>query len=288
MHDTPINLWQGTQAADTATLIPFPAHGEGRTDIACIVCPGGSYFWLDRGNEGRVTARWLQSRGITAFLLEYRTAGLPAFMTRFRLARHTNRAYRSIHDIFMALNIVKSNAGQWGINPRHIGVLGFSAGGHMVLMAAEKDGCQQLSSLGITPGVTDLSPAFVGAVYPVVSFVDECTHKRSRRGLIGDFNAHHQELRRELSAELHVRADMPPVFLANCDDDTVVDPRNSRLLYEAMQRAGGSCEFHRYATGGHGFGGNEAATSPEAATWKQAFLNFIHAAISRPTARKNA
>jgi len=267
-----IDLWSGTCVKGHARLTYFPATGGNGT--ACIVCPGGSYFWLDRVNEGRLVAEWLQSNGITAFLLEYRTAGIPAFMTRFRFRSHNSRAHRSMQDVFMALNHVKNNAPALGIDSSRVGVLGFSAGGHIALMAAEKDGKKILSAININVS-TVLTPAFVGAVYPVVSFVDKCTHKRSRRGLIGDFNGHHDGLRRDLSAELNVSRDMPPLFLVSCDDDRVVDPRNSIILNDAMTACGARCEFHSYRTGGHGFGATDTLTTPEAASWKPAFLDFI-------------
>ena len=267
-----IDLWEGTETAGHAFLTPYPAdHGDG---TAVIVCPGGSYFWLDRVNEGAMVAQWLQSEGITAFMLEYRTAGVPAFITRFRLGGHIARAQRSMQDVFMAINYVRSRADEWGINPARVGVLGFSAGGHMALMAAEKNGREVLGALGID-NTGDLTPAFAGAIYPVVSFVDSCTHERSRRGLIGDFNGHHEELRRSLSAELNVRRDMPPVFLVGCDDDSVVDPRNHLLLSDALIKCGARHEYHRYATGGHGFGANDALTNTVTARWKQAFVDFL-------------
>lgn len=269
---TIIDLWSDSCVRGKARLVPFPAVGGSGT--ACIVCPGGSYFWLDRVNEGRMVAEWLQSNGITAFMLEYRTAGIPAFMTRFRLAGHMARACRSMQDVFMALEYVKSNASVWNIDPTRVGILGFSAGGHIALMAAEKDGRSILKSVGVT-ATQSLLPAFAGAVYPVVSFVDRCAHGRSRRGLIGDFNGHHDRLRRDLSAELNVTPSMPPVFLVSCDDDRVVDPRNSLLLIEAMISCGARLEYHRYETGGHGFGANDTLTTPEAAAWKPAFLEFL-------------
>ncbi len=271
LHTT-INLWQGTSVVGKARLTAFQATGGDGT--SCIVCPGGSYFWLDRVNEGRMVAEWLQSNGITAFLLEYRTAGVPAFMTRFRLRGHVARSMRSMQDVFMALEYVKANAACWGIDRDRVGVLGFSAGGHMALMSAEKNGRDLLAEVGIMTS-RDLSPCFVGAVYPVVSFVDRCVHKRSRRGLMGDFNGHHYRLRRELSAELNVSPDMPPLFLVSCDDDRVVDPGNSRILVDAMLSAGARMDYHRYKTGGHGFGVNVSLTTIEAAAWMPAFLDFV-------------
>lgn len=270
---TVIDLWHGMPTSGHALLTSYIApHGDG---TAVIVCPGGSYFWLDRVNEGAMVARWLRSEGITAFLLEYRTAGVPAFVTRFRLGGHIARAQRSMQDVFMAIYYVRSHAREFGVNPARVGVLGFSAGGHMALMAAEKNGREVLAALGIRTAC-DLTPAFAGAIYPVVSFVDKCTHERSRRGLLGDFNGHHEDLRRSLSAELNVRRDMPPVFLVGCDDDSVVDPRNHLLLSNALAECGARHEYHRYATGGHGFGANESLTSTDTARWKKSFIDFLH------------
>lgn len=273
-YHKPIELWAGTGVRAHARLTPFVADGAGATGTACIVCPGGSYFWLDRSNEGRTTALWLQRHGVTAFLLEYRTAGVAAFMTRFRLGGHVTRARRAMQDIFMAIDYVRRHAAQWSVDPGRIGVLGFSAGGHIALMAAEKDGDTVLRDVGIE-SVAPPVPAFAGAIYPVVSFVAPCAHGRSRRGLIGDFHGHHPELRRELSAELHARAGMPPVFIVSCDDDRVVHPDNSRLMAAALARCGARHEYHSYRTGGHGFGIGTRIPGADSAAWPAAFLQFL-------------
>lgn len=229
------------------------------TGTAVIVCPGGSYFWLDTHYEGDSVARWLNSNGIAAFVLEYHHAGWAAFAYHVRMPGRSFPA--GFNDLRDALAFVHDSATAYGIREDRIGCMGFSAGGHLVMYAAE-----QLAS-------TPLRPAFVVAGYPVVSMTADCTHRRSRRGLLGEFPSH--RLMDSLSVERHVPANCPPVFLMNCADDPVVDPRNSPLLDSALTVRNIPHRYERYKTGGHGFGATPSKTTAEAIGWTESFLEWL-------------
>ena len=255
-----VNIWEGVPNHTAVELTPYVAPGEG--NMAVIVCPGGSYFWHDINVEGHDVARWLLSNGISAFVLKYRTAGPMAFVTHYRLLWHGNRYPDPQDDLLQALRYVRRHAAEYGIDSTAVGAMGFSAGGHLVMSAAEL----------FQP---DQRPAFVVPVYPVVTMTHECVHKRSRRGLLGDSRAGDVALRDLLSLERHVPRDCPPVFLVNCKDDPVVDYRNSVLLDSALTAQGVGHVYIQYATGGHGFGASDTKGTSECRQWKAAFINWI-------------
>ncbi len=255
-----VNIWEGVPNHTAVELTPYVAPGKG--NMAVIVCPGGSYFWHDINVEGHDVARWLLSNGISAFVLKYRTAGPMAFVTHYRLLWHGNRYPDPQDDLLQALRYVRRHAVEYGIDSTAVGAMGFSAGGHLVMSAAEL----------FQP---DQRPAFVVPVYPVVTMTHECVHKRSRRGLLGDSRAGDEALRDLLSLERHVPRDCPPVFLVNCKDDPVVDYRNSVLLDSALTAQGVGHVYIQYATGGHGFGASDTKGTSECRQWKAAFINWI-------------
>ena len=244
-------------------LVYYPAEGEPKA--AVVVCPGGSYFWLDQEGEGSLVGGWLASQGIAAYVLHYRTAGVLDFITSYRLLLRGHRHPDMISDLQWALQTVREEF------DGPVGALGFSAGGHLVMSAAEFFGTD---FQGDADGV-NLRPDFVAPIYPVVSMRAPCTHKRSRIGLLGENRAGNRALRDSLSLELHVRLDTPPVFLLRCDDDPVVDPRNSDLLDAALTEKGVPHRYIRYRTGGHGFGANPAKFTEETARWQAAFLDWL-------------
>ena len=255
-----VNIWEGVPNHTAVELTPYVAPGEG--NLTVIVCPGGSYFWHDINVEGHDVARWLLGNGISAFVLKYRTAGPMAFVTHYRLLWHGNRYPDPQDDLLQALRYVRRHAAEYGIDSTAVGAMGFSAGGHLVMSAAEL----------FQP---DQRPAFVVPVYPVVTMTHECVHKRSRRGLLGDSRAGDEALRDLLSLERHVPRDCPPVFLVNCKDDPVVDYRNSVLLDSALTAQGVGHVYIQYATGGHGFGASDTKGTSECRQWKAAFINWI-------------
>lgn len=256
-----INIWEGTSVRHRVELTPYLVKGNTPAP-AVIVCPGGSYFWHDMVNEGSKVAEWLNANGISAFVPRYRTAYVPAFITHFRLLFRGNRYPDALNDLRQSLRLVRHQAQEYNIDTTKIGVMGFSAGGHLVMSAVE-----------LLP--RSEWPAFVVPVYPVVSFVDPCVHKRSRRGLLGDSREHNKQLCDSLSLERHVPQDCPPVFLINCKDDPIVNHRNAELLDSALTAKNVPHKFIQYKTGGHGFGASEKKGSAECRQWKAEFIKWF-------------
>ena len=255
-----VNIWEGVPGHKRVELTPFLAPGSGNT--AVVICPGGSYFWHDTTTEGYDVARWLQQNGISAFVLRYRTAMVPAFVTHFRYIFRGNRYPDPQEDLQRAITYIKARADEYGINTRRIGAMGFSAGGHLVMSAAEFFD-------------KDTRPAFVAPIYPVVSMTADCTHKRSRRALLGDSRENNRRLRDSLSLELQVPVDCPPVFLVNCKDDPIVDWRNSVLLDSALTAKNIPHRYIQYQTGGHGFGASDKKGTAECRQWRGEFLKWL-------------
>ena len=279
----PVRVWKGTSVhAPRVTLTPYLAAlpEDGAPAPAIIVCPGGSYFWLDVEREGEMVAEWLQSQGISAFLLQYRTGGWFDFTFRSRALFGGHQHPDMIEDLQRAIQLVRENAAGYGINPERVGAMGFSAGGHLVMSSAELFGTDFLAPHGIVTTVS-LRPDFVAPVYPVVTMEQECVHARSRRGLLGELRERDALLRDSLSLEKHVRADTPPVFLLNCVDDPIVDYRNANLLDSALTANKVPHFFVQYKIGGHGFGADPERFSEETKQWQATFLQWFNEQIMR-------
>ncbi len=250
-------------AAKQPLLTPYPADSAKNTGVAVIICPGGSYHWLDMKNEGMATAEWLQSEGINAFVLKYRVASISAWCLWYRLFGIGHKYPDMLDDVEEALATVYRQADSLGVDTARIGVLGFSAGGHLSMMSyAYND--------------TPYKPKFLGMIYPVVTMSDKTlTHKRSRRGALGVWRQFNHTMRDSLSLEKHVPDDCPPVFLLNCKDDPTVRYGNSVLLDSALTARHIPHEYIWYETGGHGFGASETKGTEESRQWKKAFLQWI-------------
>lgn len=221
--------------------VRLPARGNA-TGQAVIVCPGGAYAGLAYDWEGTDFAGWLNSRGIAAIILRYR---LPVDGD----VEH-QKWLCPLLDAQRAIRLTRAHATDWAIDPAKVGIMGFSAGGHLASTAGTHfdagdpqaaDPVDRLSS----------RPDFMILVYPVISMAEGITHGGSRRNLLGEDPS--AELLRRYSNELQVTADTPPTFLVHAGDDGAVPVGNSLRFYEALLAHHVPAEVHVYPTGGHGF-----------------------------------
>ena len=250
-------------AAKKPRVTPYLADSASNTGIAIVVCPGGSYSWLDMKVEGIGVAEWLQSNGINAFVLRYHVANVSAYMFGYRVLGLGNRYPKMLTDVENALEQVYEMADSLSINRARIGVMGFSAGGHLTMMS-------------YTHNRTEYKPHFLCPMYPVVTFSDKrFVHKRSRRGALGVWGQWNEQMRDSLSIERHIPSDCPPVFLVNCVDDPIVKYQNSELLDSALTANQVPHTYIQYQTGGHGFGASETKGTDESRQWKKEFLQWI-------------
>lgn len=206
-------------------FLPDASKATGR---AVVCCPGGGYSHLATDHEGYDWASFFNDRGIALIVLKYR---MP----------HANTDV-PISDAKEALRVVRENAEKWNINPKKVGIMGSSAGGHLATTVA-------------THSDTLTAPAFQILFYPVVTFDYKYTHKGSRHGLIGEQAP--QELVDLYSNEKQVTANTPPAIMLLSDDDRVVPSQNSVNYYLALKRHGIKAAMHIYPSGGHGWGCRE-------------------------------
>jgi acetyl esterase/lipase len=241
------------------TLTVYLPQAGKANGTAVVICPGGGYLHLAWTHEGTDVARMLNEMGITAFLLKYR---LPNDETM------VDKTVGPLQDAQRALQLVRQRAGDWGVNPAKVGIMGFSAGGHLASTA----GTHFYTSYIDNPGHNSLRPDFMMLLYPVISFSDSIGHRGSRDNLLG---LHPDpSVVREYSNELQVTAQTPPTFLVHAGDDKTVPVANSLHFYEALQHNGVSAEMHIYPKGGHGFGLNNATTPDR---WTERLKNWLTA-----------
>lgn len=258
-------MWLSASVLPAQKLTPFLAQTD-EPAPGVIVCPGGSYSWLDRDTEGVGVAEWLQSQGISAFVLEYPVQGVLSFLTHYRYLFRGHQHPDALHALQQAIVSLRQQAEQYHIDPDRIGAMGFSAGGHLVASAAE-----------FYTSAAD-RPDFVAPIYPVVTMrSNPWVHKRSRRALLGEYRKRQAVWQDSLSLELHVHQAMPPVFLVNCVDDPIVHYHNAEMLDSALTAVGVPHEYHQYQTGGHGFGADPDKATAECIVWKDAFLRWLRA-----------
>jgi acetyl esterase/lipase len=246
----------GNDDPDRPSLTVYlPAAGRTRTGV--IVCPGGGYRNLAMDHEGHQVARWFNSLGVAAFVLQYRLG--PKYHHPVQLG-----------DAQRAIRTVRARAAEYGLDPARIGIMGFSAGGHLASTAATHfDSGNPKADDAI--GRAGSRPDFAILGYPVISFTTEYTHRGSRQNLLGDNPA--PELVKLLSNELQVTAQTPPTFLFHTNEDTGVPPENSVLFYLALRKHGVPAEMHIYEKGRHGVG--LAPTDATLSTWPQRLADWL-------------
>ena len=246
---------QGTADEDKPTLTTFPVS-ENRVDTGVIVFPGGGYAHL-ADHEGAPIAQWLNHLGIPAFVLKYRLG--PKYHHPVELG-----------DAQRAIRYVRAHAAEYGINPAHIGIWGFSAGGHLAATAETHFDAGQKSSADPIERQSS-RPDFAILAYPVITMREPYVHRGSRQNLLGpNPSAHLLDL---LSNELQVTSDTPPTFLFHTSDDPVVPVQNSIEFYLALRKANVPAEMHIYEHGKHGLG--LAADDPALASWPTLLANWM-------------
>jgi acetyl esterase/lipase len=223
------------------TLTIYPAPKDKATGTAVIICPGGGYSMLAASHEGSDVALRFNEMGVTAFVLKYR---LPDDSTM------PNKEIGPVQDAQRAIQVVRQKAAEWGVDPNHIGLMGFSAGGHLASTAGTHFKHHYIEARR----KENLRPDFLILGYPVISFSDSIGHKGSRTRLLGEHPT--EEKIKEYCNELHVTKKTPPTFLVHAKDDKTVPVPNSQHFYEALQKHKVSAELYLYEKGGHGFGMN--------------------------------
>lgn len=229
----------GQEEKDQPMLIRYPAPEHMATGAAVVVCPGGGYNMLAMDHEGHQIAQWLNSFGVSAYILTY------------RLGRNGYKHPIPMNDGKRAIRTVRANAQNWNIDAERIGVLGFSAGGHMASTlgthfdagtAGDSDPIEQVSS----------RPDFMVLLYPVITFSEAYQHSGSRISLLGE--EADVALIRSLSNEKQVTDATPPAFLVHTTEDQAVPVENSIYFYLELKKRNIPVEMHIFEKGKHGLG----------------------------------
>ncbi|MEZ5364042.1 MAG: alpha/beta hydrolase [Bryobacterales bacterium] len=258
-----IKLWpdgaplaQGTADEDTPTLgIYLPERPIG---TAVVICPGGGYRNLAMDHEGDQIARWYNSLGIAAFVLKYRLG--PKYHHPVELS-----------DVQRAIRIVREGAWRYGVRPDRIGVMGFSAGGHLASTAATHFDAGDANAKDPIDRVSS-RPDFAVLCYPVISLTSEYTHKGSRTNLLGENPD--AALAESLSNEKQITPETPPTFLWATDEDAAVPAENSVMFYLGLRKAGVPAELHIFERGRHGMG--LAWTDRVLGQWPDLLANWLY------------
>jgi acetyl esterase/lipase len=255
---SPVVLWPdgapgalGNEPKDIPTLTPFWPAPEMATGAGMVVCPGGSYVGL-APHEGAAYAHWLNLQGIAAFVLKY------------RLGSAGYRHPRMLEDAARALRLVRFHAAEWKLDPKRIGIIGSSAGGHLASTllthfdAGQTDAADPIDRVSCRPDLGVLC-------YPVIT-MGEKTHQQSRENLLGKHPS--RALIRELSNQLHVTRETPPCFIFATYDDAAVPVENSLEFAVALRQAKVPFELHIYEHGAHGLGlGTKSADPAQMHPW---------------------
>lgn len=224
-------------AVHRPTLTVFPAPAATANGTAAIVCPGGAYQRLAVDHEGAQIAAWLNSLGVTAFVLRYRLVeyGRPA----------------PLQDALRALRIVRTRAADWHVRPDRLGIIGFSAGGHLASTTATLFDAPE-GRTGAALDATSGRPDFAILLYPVITLAEPHAHAGSRKSLLGENPS--PELVARWSTDRQVTGKTPPTFLVHTLEDKTVPVENALLFYQALRAAGVPAEMHLFEHGPHGFG----------------------------------
>ncbi len=239
------------------TLSIFRPQKVKANGTAIIICPGGGYVVVAAGNEGLDVAEKFNEIGVTVFVLKYRIPNV---------ATMVNPEIGPLQDLQEAIRIVREGASEYNIDPDKIGIVGFSAGGHLAATA----GTHFHKSVIDNPRNCNLRPDFLILIYPLISFTDALTNFAARQQLIGK-NPSTQKIT-AYSNELHVTSETPPTFLVHATDDLSVKVQNSLSFYQALVENKVPAEMHIYQNGGHAF---ELNLPNEKELWMERCTNWM-------------
>jgi len=247
----------GTEDADVPTLTVFLPRTMRDGTPAVVVCPGGGYQNLASNHEGRQVANFLNSLGIAAFVLKYRLG--PRYHHPIELG-----------DAQRAIRTLRSHASEWRLDASRIGIMGFSAGGHLAMTAST---WSDPGNPGAADAVDRVSsrPDFAVLGYPVISMTAAWTHKGSQRNLLGD--PPDPDLAQKLSGENAVTKDTPPTFIFQTNEDTTVPAENATYYFLALRKAGVPAELHVFEKGAHGVG--LANDNPSLSPWSSLLATWL-------------
>jgi acetyl esterase/lipase len=232
---------KGEAPGDKPSLAIYLPEKDKATGVGVVICPGGAYGHLALDHEGQQVAKWLNSVGVAGFILQYRHHGSGAGYGHPAPLQDAQRAIRT----------VRSRAKEWEVDPNRIGILGFSAGGHLASSAAThfnenfyepRDDIDKVSC----------RPDFAVLIYPVITMLPPYTHRGSVQNLLGANPD--KDLLEKLSNETQVTPQTPPTFLVSTWEDTAVPPENSIQFFLALRKAKVPAELHIFEKGGHGLG----------------------------------
>ena len=240
-----IPLWTGAapgalggEDSDTPTITVYLPRSMNAPVAAVVVCPGGGYQNLASNHEGRQVANFLNSVGVAAFVLKYRLG--PRYHHPIELG-----------DAQRAIRTLRSHAADWRLDPARIGIMGFSAGGHLAMTASTWPGAGSAQAADAVDRVS-ARPDFAVLGYPVISMTADYMHRGSQRNLLGE-NAD-PDLAKRLSGENAVTKDTPPTLIFHTNEDTAVPAENAVYYYLALRKAGVPAEMHVFEKGPHGVG----------------------------------
>ena len=248
----------GTESKDKPRLFVYLPAANEATGAAVVICPGGGYGGLAISYEGHDIARWFNSFGVAGLVLDY---------------RHRGKGYghpAPLQDAQRAIRLARSRAAAWKIDPLRIGILGFSAGGHLASSAGTHFDAGDPQSTDVVQRHPS-RPDFMILCYPVIAFGESYSHRGSQRNLLGQQAT--AELVKKMSSEKQVTAQTPPTFLWHTDEDRVVPAENSVQFYLALKRAQVPSELHLFLRGRHGLG--LARNKPGASAWPTACRQWL-------------
>ena len=242
------------------TITVYRPATEANSGAAVVICPGGAYSYLTIDKEGHEIARYLESIGVTAAVLKYRLPRPEGFTFNHDIP---------LQDAARAIRLLRHHASDWNLRQDRIGIMGFSAGGHLAsTIATHFDGGDPEATDPIARQSS--RPDFQAPIYPVVSFQDDIGHGGSRRNLLGEHPT--AEIVNGYSNELQVSNRTPPAFVVSTFDDGV-KAENSLRYFKALRTAAVPAELHIYEVGGHGYG--IRPTGKPVATWHHRFAEWM-------------